>query len=64
MYTKKSTGRRESGVIAQDVREVFPFVVSEGDDGYLSVAYGRMVGLLIEAVKDLSKQVDELKKGD
>ena len=64
MYTKNSTGRRESGVVAQDVQKAFPFVVSEADDGYLSVAYGRLVGLLIEAVKDLTKQVDELKKGD
>ena len=63
-YTRKDSGKRETGVIAQDVEEVFPFVVSEGADGYLSVAYGRMVGLLIEAVKDLSEQVEELKKGD
>ncbi len=64
MYTKNSTGRREAGVVAQDVQKACPFVVSEADDGYLSVAYGRLVGLLIEAVKDLTKQVDELKKGD
>jgi hypothetical protein len=64
VYTRKDSGKRETGVIAQDVEEVFPFVVSENSDGYLGVAYGRMVGLLIEAVKDLSEQVEELKRGD
>jgi hypothetical protein len=64
VYTRIDSGKREAGVIAQDVEEVFPYVVSENSDGYLGVAYGRMVGLLIEAVKDLSKQIEELKKGD
>jgi hypothetical protein len=64
IYTRKDSGKRETGVIAQDVEEVFPYVVSETSDGYLGVAYGRMVGLLIEAVKELSEQVEELKRGD
>ena len=35
--------------------------MSEDDDGMKSVAYGNMVGLLIEAIKDQQKQIDELK---
>ena len=50
----------DTGVIAQEVEEVLPEVVSEGEDGMKSVAYGNMVGLLVEAIKDQQKQIDEL----
>lgn len=57
MYDKD--GKRETGVIAQEIREVLPEAVH--DDGeYLSVAYGNLVGVLIEAVKDLKTEVKEL----
>jgi hypothetical protein len=49
------------GVIAQEVEKVLPDVVSENKDGYKSVAYGNMVGVLIEAVKELTKEVEYLK---
>jgi hypothetical protein len=54
---------RKTGVIAQEVEEVFPEVVSTKDEGeqIKSVAYGNMVGLLIEAVKELKAEVDQLK---
>jgi len=56
-------GKRGIGVIAQEVREVLPEVVVEGtdEDKTLSVAYGNMSGVLIEAIKELTKQIDELK---
>lgn len=54
-------GKRYTGVIAQEVREVLPEVIRESADGTLSVAYGNMVGLLIEAIKDLMAEVDDLK---
>ena len=50
------------GVIAQEVKEILPEVVVVGQDGLLSVAYGNIVGVLIEAIKDLKKEVDDLKK--
>jgi hypothetical protein len=53
----------EMGVIAQEVEEVIPEVVKTEEDemGTKSVAYGNMVGLLIEAIKEQQKQIDELK---
>jgi len=56
-------GKKEIGVIAQEVERVIPEVVQTGEDeyGYKSVAYGNMVGLLIEAVKELSAEVKALK---
>ena len=49
------------GVIAQEVEEVLPEVISINDDGIKSVAYANMVALLIEAVKELKQEINELK---
>ncbi len=63
-YTRNDLEDKEkvySGVIAQEVEKVLPEVVStEGDTK--TVAYGNMVGLLIEAVKEQQAQINELKK--
>lgn len=59
-YTKD--GRKETGVIAQEVKEVFPEVVKDNGE-YMSVAYGNMIGVMIEAIKELKAEVDELKNG-
>ena len=61
-FTHKSDGTESTGVIAQDVQKVLPEAVSEDDAGMLAVKYGNMVGLLIEAVKELQAEVAELKK--
>jgi hypothetical protein len=53
---------RHAGVIAQEVEVVFPEVVSENNEGIKNVAYGNMVGLLIEAIKELKDEVNELKR--
>jgi hypothetical protein len=49
-------------VIAQEVQAVQPELVQEDSEGRLSVAYGNMVGLLIEAIKELSAEIDLLKE--
>jgi len=53
---------RQAGVIAQEVEKVLPEVVSEDKDGIKSVAYGNMVGLLIEAIKEQQGQINMLKE--
>lgn len=53
--------KRQTGVIAQEVLEVLPEAVVS-NNGDLSVAYGNMVGLLIEAIKDLKDEIEELKR--
>jgi hypothetical protein len=60
-YNKIGEEDRKVGVIAQEVEEVLPEVVTTGDDGIKGVDYGKMVGVLIEAVKDLKAEVEELK---
>jgi hypothetical protein len=49
------------GVIAQEIQKVLPQVVNENTDGYLTVSYGNIVGVLIEAIKEQQKQIEELK---
>ena len=51
--------QRGTGVIAQEIQQVMPEVVEEGE--YLSVAYGNLVGVLIEAVKELKAELDQCK---
>jgi len=48
------------GVIAQEVLEILPEVVQQDDEGKYSVAYGNMVGLLIEAIKEQDKKIERL----
>ena len=52
-------GQRGTGVIAQEMQQVMPEVVQEGE--YLSVAYGNIVGVLIEAVKELKEELAQCK---
>ena len=59
-FTRIDTGVRGMGVIAQELAAVVPEVVQIHDSGFLSVAYGNLVGVLIEAVKELSEQVKHL----
>ncbi|MGL5594116.1 MAG: tail fiber domain-containing protein [Cetobacterium sp.] len=60
IYTRKDTGARQTGVVAQEVQAVLPEAVTESE-GTLGVAYGNMVGLLIEGIKELRAEVKELK---
>jgi len=55
----EDTTKRYAGLIAQEVLEVLPEAV-EGTATY-SVAYGNMVGLLVEAIKEQQSEIDELK---
>ena len=54
-------GQRGTGVIAQEMQQVMPEVVQDGE--YLSVAYGNLVGVLIESIKELKAEIEELKNG-
>jgi hypothetical protein len=49
-----------TGLIAQEVQEVLPEVVNEREDGYLGIDYSKMVGLLVEAIKEQQNQIDSL----
>ena len=58
-FDRKDTKQKGIGVIAQEIADYIPEVVHDSN-GTLSVAYGNIVGVLIEAIKTLSTKVDEL----
>ena len=67
-YTLKrdETKTRKVGVVAQEMQEVLPEVVilhkdKEDEEGTLAVDYGNITALLIEAIKEQQKQIEELK---
>ena len=60
-YNKIGSEERSIGVIAQEMLDVMPEVVHTDDQGMHSVAYGNLVGVLIEAMKEQQAQIDELK---
>ena len=57
----KPENPHEIGVIAQEVEEIIPEVVHTNTEGIKSVAYGNLVGLLIESIKELKAEVNDLK---
>jgi len=59
-FSRRDTGNRGVGLIAQELAAIVPAAVMTHEDGLLSVAYGNLVGVLIEAVKDLADKVDRL----
>lgn len=64
-YNWKDNSRDESlqfGVIAQEVQKIFPSLVREDDKGILSVNYSGLIPVLIEALKEQQKQIDELRQ--
>ena len=62
-YVRNETGKDSSGVIAQEMQKVAPELVLTAEDemGTLSVNYGNITGYLIEAIKELKAEIEELK---
>ena len=61
-FNKIGEDKKSVGVIAQEVLKVLPEVVAHDDRDMYSVAYGNMVGVLIEAIKELNAEVKDLKE--
>lgn len=64
-YTRtdlQDTERIHAGVIAQELERQFPEVVYELPNGKKTVAYGNITSILIEAIKEQQKQIDDLRK--
>jgi len=50
------------GVVAQEIHKILPEIVTERGNGYLAVKYEKIVPLLIESIKELKKEVDDIKQ--
>lgn len=62
-YNWKDSGKYTLGVIAQEVEEAFPELVTTDEDGFKAVNYNGLVGVLVETVKCLQGKVEELENG-
>jgi hypothetical protein len=60
-FSWKDNGQKSIGVIAQEVEKILPEVVHTTNTGEKTVSYGSIVGLLIEAIKDLKNEVNEIR---
>ena len=56
-YTYTINEKQSAGIIAQEVLKILPETVKTKDDGYYCVSYHGLIGLLIEAVKELSEKI-------
>jgi len=61
---KINPGRKDIGVIAQEVQKQFPELVNTDSKGYLGVSYEKLTAVLIEAVKDLNAKVVKLEQAN
>ena len=67
-FNYKKDGRKSTGLIAQELEKVLPEVVYDtheidnDDEQFKAVRYGNVVGLLVEAIKELKKEVERLNK--
>jgi hypothetical protein len=59
-FDRIDTGKKSSGVIAQEMQEIAPELISESNET-LGVSYGNLTGYLIEAIKELKAEIEELK---
>ena len=68
-FNYKKDGNKSTGLIAQELEKVLPEVVYEthelgnDDEKFKAVRYGNVVGLLVEAIKELKDEIEKLKKG-
>jgi hypothetical protein len=53
--------KEDIGFIAQDVKEVLPELVRENQDGMLSMRHQGIAPILVEAIKELKAEIEELK---
>jgi hypothetical protein len=60
-FDRIDTGKASSGVIAQEIQKIAPELISESNET-LGVAYGNISGYLIEAIKELKAEIEELKQ--
>lgn len=62
LYTKIETNRREVGLISQEVEKILPEAVFRDKNGYLSLAYGNLAALFVEAIKELDTKIQALEQ--
>ena len=55
-------GKATIGLIAQEVQHVLPELVFDNPDGYLTLAYQNIIGVLVEAIKEIKTEMEQQKE--
>ena len=63
-FIAKEKTKRHFGVSAQELQQLFPNLVEEGQDGYLAVNYIELVPVLIRSIQELKQELDETKNSE
>jgi hypothetical protein len=61
-YVEHSNFNKNFGFIAQDFQKIYPELVYEDSEGYLSIDYVSVIPILLEAIKEQQLQIEELKR--
>ena len=56
-YYNNNNNHKHVGLIAQEVQEIIPEAIYEDEKGYLNIAYGNLLGVVIEAIKELRNEI-------
>jgi len=60
LNNNKNTSSKNYGVIAQELEEILPDLVHE-TNGYKSVDYLQLFGIMLAAIKELKQEINEFK---
>lgn len=60
-FVWKSTKQKSIGVVAQNVQKIVPEIVGKSSSGFMTVQYDSLIPILIEAIKEQQKQIEELR---
>lgn len=60
LYTLKNDDKEQIGMIAQEVEEFFPEIISTDKDGYKSIDYSKLTVICLRMIKDLYKRIEKL----
>lgn len=61
-FNWKSNGEKSYGVSAQELEKILPEIVKTRDDGFKGVNYLNLIAFLVEGIKELNKELNEVKK--
>ena len=60
-YKNQASNKRSMGVKAQEVQQLFPELIAEGEDGYLGMNYAGLSVVAVQAIKEQQEQIKKLK---
>ena len=61
-YRLKSTDKKDIGFIAQDVKPLFPYIVTKDKSGFLGIDYSKLTPYLVKGAQETNKKIRELEE--